>query len=184
MDGNGRVGRFLMNVMTASGGYPWTIILLKTATPTCTPSKKASVGEDIAPFADFVAGLVEKQLAGEPLPAVPQRLLVPETRKRDEAHEKRTARPSAYRPSGLQTDGLRSRLPQGDPLNRSRQKVGDFSRVRYRHAQLPRFISDLRPRRWACTFGPQLVLDFPRVGLRPSLPKDWPLYRFMRYCRL
>jgi Fic family protein len=26
MDGNGRVGRFVMNVMLASGGYPWTVI--------------------------------------------------------------------------------------------------------------------------------------------------------------
>lgn len=26
MDGNGRAGRFLMNVMLASGGYPWTIV--------------------------------------------------------------------------------------------------------------------------------------------------------------
>jgi len=26
VDGNGRIGRFLMNVMLASGGYPWTII--------------------------------------------------------------------------------------------------------------------------------------------------------------
>jgi hypothetical protein len=34
--------------------------------------EKASVGEDIARFADFVAGLVEKRLAGEPLPAVPK----------------------------------------------------------------------------------------------------------------
>ena len=25
-DGNGRIGRFLMNLMLASGGYPWTII--------------------------------------------------------------------------------------------------------------------------------------------------------------
>lgn len=24
MDGNGRIGRFLMNVMLAAGGYPWT----------------------------------------------------------------------------------------------------------------------------------------------------------------
>jgi hypothetical protein len=34
--------------------------------------EKASVGEKIAPFADFLAGLVKKRLAGEPLPAVPK----------------------------------------------------------------------------------------------------------------
>ena len=34
--------------------------------------EKASVGEDIAPFADFLARLVKRQLAGEPLPSVPQ----------------------------------------------------------------------------------------------------------------
>src|ERR1700674_383942 len=26
MDGNGRIGRFLMNVMLAAGGYPWTVV--------------------------------------------------------------------------------------------------------------------------------------------------------------
>ena len=26
MDGNGRIGRFLMNAMLASGGYPWMVI--------------------------------------------------------------------------------------------------------------------------------------------------------------
>jgi Fic family protein len=26
MDGNGRIGRFLMNVMLAAGGYSWTVI--------------------------------------------------------------------------------------------------------------------------------------------------------------
>jgi hypothetical protein len=31
-----------------------------------------SVGEDIVPFSDFIAGLVRKGLAGEPLPAVPK----------------------------------------------------------------------------------------------------------------
>ena len=28
-DGNGRLGRFLMNALLASGGYPWTIIRLE-----------------------------------------------------------------------------------------------------------------------------------------------------------
>jgi len=29
MDGNGRMGRLLMNVMLASGGYPWTVVPLE-----------------------------------------------------------------------------------------------------------------------------------------------------------
>ena len=58
-----RVGRFLMNVMMASGGYPWTIIPVENRTAYMHALEKASVGEDIAPFADFVAGLVEKRLA-------------------------------------------------------------------------------------------------------------------------
>jgi fido (protein-threonine AMPylation protein) len=72
IDGNGRIGRFLMNVMMASGGYPWTVIPVENRTAYLHALEKASVGEDIAPFADFVAGLVEKRLAGEPLPAVPK----------------------------------------------------------------------------------------------------------------
>jgi hypothetical protein len=72
MDGNGRVGRFLMNVMMASGGYPWTVVPVESRTAYMHALEKASVGEDIAPFADFVAGLVERRLAGEPLPSVPK----------------------------------------------------------------------------------------------------------------
>jgi hypothetical protein len=33
--------------------------------------ERASVGEDIEPFADFLARLVERRLAGAPLPEVP-----------------------------------------------------------------------------------------------------------------
>ena len=29
MDGNGRIARFLMKLMLASGGYPWTVIRLQ-----------------------------------------------------------------------------------------------------------------------------------------------------------
>ena len=72
MDGNGRVGRFLMNTMMASGGYPWTVIPVTDRNAYVNALEKASVGEDIAPFADFLAGLVKKRLAGEPLPAVPK----------------------------------------------------------------------------------------------------------------
>jgi Fic/DOC family protein len=72
MDGNGRMGRFLMNLMLASGGYPWTVIPVGDRKPYMEALEKASVGEDIVPFADFLAGLVKKGLAGEPLPAVPK----------------------------------------------------------------------------------------------------------------
>ncbi|HEY6272525.1 MAG TPA: Fic family protein [Terriglobales bacterium] len=72
MDGNGRIGRFLMNVMMASGGYPWTVISVADGKTYMEGLEKASIGEDIVPFADLLAGLVRKGLAGEPLPAVPK----------------------------------------------------------------------------------------------------------------
>ncbi len=72
MDGNGRVARFLMNVMLAAGGYPWTVIPLSARNTYMAALEKASVGEDIAPFAEFLAGLVRKGLRGEPLPPVPR----------------------------------------------------------------------------------------------------------------
>jgi hypothetical protein len=72
MDGNGRVGRFLMNTMMASGGYPWTVIPVTDRNAYVNALEKACVGENIAPLADFLAVLVKKRLAGEPLPAVPK----------------------------------------------------------------------------------------------------------------
>src|SRR6266478_5386557 len=72
MDGNGRMGRFLMNLMMAASGYPWTVIPVTERNPYMAALEKASVGEDIKPFADFLAGLVKKGLAGAPLPAVPK----------------------------------------------------------------------------------------------------------------
>jgi len=72
VDGNGRMGRFLMNLMMASGGYPWTVIPVTERKPYMEALEKASVGEDIRPFADFLSGLVKKGLAGAPLPAVPK----------------------------------------------------------------------------------------------------------------
>jgi Fic family protein len=72
MDRDGRVGRFLINVMMASGGYPSTVVPTENRTAYMHALEKASFGEDIAPLADVVAGLVEKRPAGEPLPAVPK----------------------------------------------------------------------------------------------------------------
>jgi hypothetical protein len=71
MDGNGRMGRFLMNVMLASGGYPWTIIPLQRRDDYMAALESASVRQDIRPFAAFVGGLVRDSLRGQAAPAVP-----------------------------------------------------------------------------------------------------------------
>jgi Fic family protein len=55
MDGNGRTGRFLMNTMFASGGYPWTIIRVKNRKEYLSALEKASSEANIEPFARFVA---------------------------------------------------------------------------------------------------------------------------------
>ena len=54
-DGNGRVGRFLMNLMLASGNYPWTVIRLKNRDQYMSALEQASVHGNIASFAEFVA---------------------------------------------------------------------------------------------------------------------------------
>ena len=53
-DGNGRMGRFLMNTMLASGGYPWTIIHLENRTEYLETLEEASVNRNIQPFAAYV----------------------------------------------------------------------------------------------------------------------------------
>ena len=55
MDGNGRMGRFLMNVMFASGGYPWTIIQMKNRREYFAALETIGVENNIVPFAKFVA---------------------------------------------------------------------------------------------------------------------------------
>lgn len=59
MDGNGRMGRFLMNVMLAGGGYPWTVIPLEERDDYMAALEAASVDQNIIPFTDFLARLVE-----------------------------------------------------------------------------------------------------------------------------
>jgi len=60
-DGNGRMGRFLMNVMMASGGYPWTIVPLDQRAAYMEALEASSVSQDIAPFARFLNDLVRRE---------------------------------------------------------------------------------------------------------------------------
>ena len=55
MDGNGRMARFTMNLFLASGGYPWTVIRVDDREQYMQALETASVGDDPAAFARFVA---------------------------------------------------------------------------------------------------------------------------------
>jgi len=62
MDGNGRIGRFLMNLMLAAGGYPWTVVPVEERNTYMTALEVASVRQNIVPFVDFLTGLLAKPL--------------------------------------------------------------------------------------------------------------------------
>ena len=55
MDGNGRIGRFLMNTMVASGGYPWTIVPVEKRNEYMASLEAASVDRKVEPFTRFLA---------------------------------------------------------------------------------------------------------------------------------
>jgi hypothetical protein len=54
-DGNGRIGRFLMNTLLASGGYPWTVIRMSRRDDYMKALEAASVKGQITPLAEFIA---------------------------------------------------------------------------------------------------------------------------------
>jgi hypothetical protein len=72
MDGNGRTGRFLMNAMLASGGYPWTIVPLEKRSEYMTALEEASTNQNIKPFAKFLGALVQAALEGKAEPPLPR----------------------------------------------------------------------------------------------------------------
>ncbi len=57
-DGNGRMARFLMNAMLASGGYPWTVIRVDDRDAYLAALDSASLDADIEPFALFIGDRV------------------------------------------------------------------------------------------------------------------------------
>ena len=71
MDGNGRMGRFLMNSMLASGGYPWTVIPVNQRDAYMAALEDASVRQNIVSFTEFLASLVNDGMKGKSAPSVP-----------------------------------------------------------------------------------------------------------------
>ncbi len=54
MDGNGRLARFLMNLMLVSSGYPWTIIRVTERTEYMKSLDLVAADNDIKPFTGFI----------------------------------------------------------------------------------------------------------------------------------
>jgi hypothetical protein len=65
-DGNGRMARFLMNSMLASGGYPWTVIRVEDRDSYMASLEQASVNGNIEPFAKFIGASVRRQMGQVP----------------------------------------------------------------------------------------------------------------------
>ena len=61
-DGNGRIARFLMNAMIASGGLPWSIIPVELRNEYMAALEEASVNNDIIPFTRFISSRHEEFL--------------------------------------------------------------------------------------------------------------------------
>jgi hypothetical protein len=72
LDGNGRTGRFLMNAMLASGGYPWTIVPLEKRHEYMAALEEASTKQNIEPFTKLLGSLVQAALEGKTAPSIPR----------------------------------------------------------------------------------------------------------------
>lgn len=70
MDGNGRIGRFLMNVMLAASGYPWIVVPVEQRNKYMAALEEASVRQNIVPFSKFLANLTTERLEGTELPKI------------------------------------------------------------------------------------------------------------------
>lgn len=67
MDGNGRIGRFLMNVMLISGNYPWIVIPIENRQEYMDALEQASVHQDILPLTNFILMLLDATAKGIPI---------------------------------------------------------------------------------------------------------------------
>ena len=58
-DGNGRLGRFLMNVMMGAGGFSWAVVPVERRNEYMESLEAASVNQDIIPFSRFLSSLID-----------------------------------------------------------------------------------------------------------------------------
>lgn len=65
-DGNGRIARFLMNTMLASGAYPWTVIRTEDRMEYMGALERASLDRDIVRFAELIARCVQRSIDRPP----------------------------------------------------------------------------------------------------------------------
>ncbi len=59
-DGNGRMGRFLMNLMVAAGGWRWTLVTVDTRDAYMAALERASVHQEIEPLTRYLAARLEE----------------------------------------------------------------------------------------------------------------------------
>lgn len=62
LDGNGRIGRFIMNAMLVSGGLPWTVIRNTERSGYMEALETASVHGDIVPFVNFILSEMKSKI--------------------------------------------------------------------------------------------------------------------------
>ena len=60
VDGNGRIARFLMNLMLSAAGLPWTVIQVEHRDRYMQSLESASVDGDVAPFAEFLGDAIRR----------------------------------------------------------------------------------------------------------------------------
>ena len=61
LDGNGRLGRFLMNTLLTTGGYPWLVMPVQRRAHYMSALEQASTHGNIEPFAKLIAELLIAQ---------------------------------------------------------------------------------------------------------------------------
>lgn len=61
----------LMNLMLATGGYPWTVVPVERRRDYMAALKEASVRQNIVPFTCFIAHLISLSLDGHAIAKLP-----------------------------------------------------------------------------------------------------------------